>query len=124
MKFSLIFLCGHKLQILLGKKNEKKNKAESIMSHYTRTAAVKPQYEHRVLTHSQNSTAKWGKIQRQVTRITRGWNRFWSRIWENSTMKNGANEPAWEDGLLSLLLVNRVDLMSKVLGGQPEPGGG
>lgn len=25
-----------------------------------------------------------------MTRITRGWNGFWSNIWENSAMKNGA----------------------------------
>lgn len=75
--------------IFRGKKKKKAIKQRALWA-ITCTAAVTPQYELRVQTHSQSSTGKCGMIQRQVTRIMRGWNRIWSNIWENSTMKNGA----------------------------------
>lgn len=68
------------------------------------TAAVSPQFEHWVQIHSalskqdskmwyyRDSTVKLNKIQRKVTRIRRGWDRFWASIWENSAMKNRTKE--------------------------------
>ena len=99
-KFSLSFLCGQKPHIVLGKKRIKQRALWTILL----TAATSPQFKHWVQIHStrskqynkmwyyKDSTVKLGKIQRNMTRIRRSWDRFWASTWENSAMKNGTRE--------------------------------